>query len=303
MIKKDYKYDVVLSFAGEDRKYVKEVFKSLNENGIEVFYDEFKEDELWGKDLYVYLDNIYSKEAKFCLMFLSENYAKKLWTNHERQSAQARAFQQNEEYILPIKLDDTEIPGIRPTTGYLDGRKKTPREICELTLRKLRIQVTADKVVFDKDDDIPVVKRIISEKEMKNFLLESYQELKNAFNIKLEKLAKKNKHIKTKFREKSQSKFVAIIKTEEEETGCKIWIDKSGYNDLSILYSESFDESYESNSFNDSATVEEDGYEIYFNISGMFLFSIPIQEEIDIHHASVEDLIKYYWSRLISNLE
>jgi hypothetical protein len=86
-VKKDYKYDVVLSFAGEDRKYVKAVYECLTENGVNVFYDEFKEDELWGKDLYDYLDNIYRKEAKFCLMFLSEHYAKKLWTNHERKSA------------------------------------------------------------------------------------------------------------------------------------------------------------------------------------------------------------------------
>ncbi len=63
-------------------------------------------------------------------MFLSRNYAAKLWTNHEREAAQARAFRENEEYILPIRLDDTEIPGILQTTvvppwDWTPGKVKT----------------------------------------------------------------------------------------------------------------------------------------------------------------------------------
>jgi len=120
---KKYRYEIALSFAGEDRKYVDEVAQCLTINNINVFYDEFEESNLWGKDLYVYLDEIYHHESRYCVMFLSRNYANKLWSNHERESAQARAFEQHEEYILPVKLDDTEIPSIKPTTGYLDGRK------------------------------------------------------------------------------------------------------------------------------------------------------------------------------------
>ena len=61
----------------------------------------------------------------------------KLWTNHERQIAQARAFQENREYILPVRLDDTEIPGIPPTVGYLDLRAMTIEEVYEVLVEKL----------------------------------------------------------------------------------------------------------------------------------------------------------------------
>ena len=50
-----YEYDVVLSFAGEDRVYVQDIAKKLKAKGIKVFYDEFEEAKLWGKDLYQYL--------------------------------------------------------------------------------------------------------------------------------------------------------------------------------------------------------------------------------------------------------
>jgi hypothetical protein len=52
----DYKYDIALSFAGEDRDYVEEVANSLNENVVRVFYDKFEQVDLWGKDLVVHFD-------------------------------------------------------------------------------------------------------------------------------------------------------------------------------------------------------------------------------------------------------
>ena len=88
------------------------------------------------KSLY-HLSAIYKDKARYCVMFLSAHYARKLWTNHERESAQARAFEESEAYILPVKLDDTEIPGILPTVGYLDLRSISIDEIYRALAEKL----------------------------------------------------------------------------------------------------------------------------------------------------------------------
>ena len=105
-------YDVALSFAGEDREYVDQVANKLKDRGVKVFYDLFEEADLWGKDLYVHLSEIYQVRAKFTVMFISKSYGEKLWTNHERRAAQARAFQEAQEYILPARFDETQIPGV-----------------------------------------------------------------------------------------------------------------------------------------------------------------------------------------------
>ena len=133
-----FEYDVALSFAGEDRLYVEEVAKYLKEKGIKVFYDDYEKTGLWGKDLYVYLDEVYQKKARYCVMFLSCHYAEKLWTNHERKSAQARAFIEKGEYILPARFDNTEIPGISPTIGYIDLRSLEPDKFGKLIMEKLK---------------------------------------------------------------------------------------------------------------------------------------------------------------------
>lgn len=132
-----FKYDVALSFAGEERDYVQKVANSLK-NRIKFFYDQFEDVDLWGKDLFTHLDEVYKKDARYCVMFISKNYAKKLWTNHERQSAQERAFEENKEYILPVRFDDTEIPGIRSTVGYIDGSVTSPEQLADMIIEKCR---------------------------------------------------------------------------------------------------------------------------------------------------------------------
>lgn len=132
------KYDVAISFAGEDRNYAEQLANKLSEKQVNVFYDSFEQADLWGKNLYDYLSTVYSEKSKFCVMLLSKHYESKLWTNLERKSAQARAFRENREYILPIRIDDTKITGIHETVGYIDIKSHPVDEIVKMIMKKLK---------------------------------------------------------------------------------------------------------------------------------------------------------------------
>ena len=132
-----FNYDVAFSFAGEDREYVAKVAEVLHQLGVKIFYDDYERANLWGKDLYSHLDEVYRKKSKYCVIFISKHYKRKLWTNHERISAQAKAFKSRKEYILPAKFDDTEILGIRPTQGYIDLRQILPDDLARIIARKI----------------------------------------------------------------------------------------------------------------------------------------------------------------------
>jgi len=134
-------YEVVLSFAGEDRNYVEKVADFLKSHDVKLFYDKFEEVTLWGKDLTEHLDKVYRGNARYCIMFISKHYADKVWTNLERRSAFAKAIEEKDEYILPVRFDMTEIPGLRPTIGYIEISSISPSKLGELILKKLgRIQ-------------------------------------------------------------------------------------------------------------------------------------------------------------------
>jgi hypothetical protein len=70
-------------------------------------------------------------------MFVSTDYARKAWAVHERRCALARAIEEGGDYVLPARFDDTELPGLRPTIGYLDLREVAPNTLVEFVLKKL----------------------------------------------------------------------------------------------------------------------------------------------------------------------
>jgi len=138
-----FEFDVALSFAGEDRTYVFKVAELLRERGVQVFFADFMTSELWGTDLYSFFDDVFRRKARFAILFVSRYYNSSPWTKHERTSAQARALVESDPYILPVRLDDTELPGLRPTVHYVDGRKIGAEQLVDLILKKLGQQPTS----------------------------------------------------------------------------------------------------------------------------------------------------------------
>jgi glucokinase len=130
-------YDVAFSYASEDRPYVRAVAERLHAQGIRVFYDEFATTELWGAELPEIFLDIFHKKARFAVAFISAHYVSKPWPMHEGRNALARALVEHGTYFLPVRLDDSELPGLRPTIGYIDARVTSPEQLSAMILEKL----------------------------------------------------------------------------------------------------------------------------------------------------------------------
>ena len=133
----EYRYDVALSFAGEDRKYVVQVAEYLKTKGVRVFYDEFERVSLWGKDLTETFVDVYMKNSRYAVLFISEHYRDKVWTRLERRAALARDLTEHPDYLLPARFDDTEIEGLLPTKRYEDLQRTSPTELGVLICEKI----------------------------------------------------------------------------------------------------------------------------------------------------------------------
>ena len=135
--RRDFEYDVAISFAGEDREFAQSLARALRERDVKVFLDDDYRAVLWGKDLYTTLYDIYYRKARYCILLVSKAYRDKMWTGHERQAAQARALEmRGTEYILPIRMEDVTIQGLPPTTAYLSGNLGV-EEIINLFIAKM----------------------------------------------------------------------------------------------------------------------------------------------------------------------
>ena len=49
-------------------------------------------------DTIIIMDLLCGILVRYCVMFISKNYANKIWTSHERRSALAKAIEEKEEY-------------------------------------------------------------------------------------------------------------------------------------------------------------------------------------------------------------
>ncbi len=132
-----YLYDVALSFDGAHRPFVTEVAEIVRAAGVTIFFDDFEREDLWGRDLAVHLDKVYRKDARYVVPFISEGYAQRAWPALEFRSALARAVTEREPSILPVRFDDTELPGLPPTVASLDARKLSARQVADAILKKV----------------------------------------------------------------------------------------------------------------------------------------------------------------------
>lgn len=142
MLSNGFEFDFVVSYASEDQEYAKSLFEALKSHGAKVFFAPEYQADIWGQNLFEYLAEIYSKKGKFCILLISENYVRKQWTRHEWRNAQERVLKNiNTNYILPIRLDDSELAGFPSTIAYLHIKDNTIPEIAAYAIKKIRTEL------------------------------------------------------------------------------------------------------------------------------------------------------------------
>ena len=139
------RYEVALSFAGEQREYVEEVARALQSRSIAVFYDEFEKVTIWGRSLTKELHDVFESSAACAVMFISEAYITKKWPNFERRSILSRMIREGEEYVLPVRFDDSAVPGLPTDTAYLSANTHLPIELAAIIAEKIGIRPFAGK--------------------------------------------------------------------------------------------------------------------------------------------------------------
>jgi hypothetical protein len=133
-----FEYDVVISFAGKDREVARTIRDVIAAEGYRVFYDYENQHALLGENLAQFLHDVFFRRGRYAVVVVSKAFTESLWaSNWEWHAVLARMQSQRETYLLPYLLDDTEVPGLNPTVGYVTRDQCPPREFGRLVVRKL----------------------------------------------------------------------------------------------------------------------------------------------------------------------
>ena len=83
-------------------------------------------------------------------MFISQEYVEKVWPKHERRSILSRAIHEKSEFILPVRFDDTLVPGLTTSVKYEQTAEHTPAQLAAMISEKIGI-----KPFNGKASDVP----------------------------------------------------------------------------------------------------------------------------------------------------
>jgi len=135
------RFDVAFSFPGEYRKQVSIIAESLSkELGKEhVFFDKYYEAELARPDMDTYLQSIYHDQSELIVVFLCAEYEKKEWCKLEWRAVRDLIKKKETAAIMPMRFDNTSIPGLFSIDGYIDIANRDMNEVAQLILQRLEI--------------------------------------------------------------------------------------------------------------------------------------------------------------------
>jgi hypothetical protein len=124
-------YDIAVSFAGEHRDYVERTVRGCERLGLRVFYDRNMNNEWWGRSFIREQRKVYSSQTRYFVPFISTEYLAKPIPIDEFSAAMMTAVKLGDGYVLPVLMDDVQVPPdlLHPHIHYLRAKDYTPEEL------------------------------------------------------------------------------------------------------------------------------------------------------------------------------
>ena len=141
----DVNYDLAVSFAGEHRDYVEQTVRACGDLGLRVFYDRDMNNEWWGKNFIREQRKVYGSQTRYFVPFISSEYLAKPIPMDEFSAAMMTAVKQGDGYVLPVLVDDVQVPAdlLHPHIHYLRAKDFTPEQLATQLHLKVK-QAEAD---------------------------------------------------------------------------------------------------------------------------------------------------------------
>lgn len=136
-----HRFHVALSFPGEHRSFVLAVAQELAAKLSQerVFYDEWYEAELLGTGGDLKLQEKYM-QADLIVPFFSRDYSKP-WCSMEWETIRGILLtRRKDDAVIPVHLDDTDIPGWPVVNFGIRLRGRTPQQISDVILQALAVR-------------------------------------------------------------------------------------------------------------------------------------------------------------------
>jgi len=135
----DLRFKVAVSFPGERRRYVSRVVDALRAplGKDAIFYDYDYQAQLARPNLDTLLQRIYRDQSDLIVVFLCASYAEKEWCGLEWRAVRDIIKSKEDERVMFVRFDDTEVAGVLSIDGYRDCNSHTTTQVANFILQRV----------------------------------------------------------------------------------------------------------------------------------------------------------------------
>lgn len=265
------------------------------------------------------------EEADIILLLVSSDFlASDYCYNIEMQRALER-HKRNEACVIPVILrscDWTHAPFGKllavPTDGkpvskfssqddaFLEVVIAIRRVVVEREPRQDAAPLTPARGLESNSSSLDVprssnlrIRKTFSDHDRDTFLAESFEYIANFFENSLTELSNRNPEVKSLFKRIDADHFTAVIyMSGKAVTECGISLGGHTFKKNSILYSSNA--SRHSNGFNESVSIDDDGYTLFLKPLGLSMLAGRQDAKKPL---TQQGTAEYFWEMLISRLQ
>ena len=115
-------FDFSISYASENADVAGKLASLLQERGARIFFDKSCQTSLYGRRLSDRFKSVYGPATRFFVPLISSHYQRKVFTNYELNVALSEADSRESRFIIPLRLDDTQVLGLHSDLTFVDLR-------------------------------------------------------------------------------------------------------------------------------------------------------------------------------------
>lgn len=141
-MKTKYAFDLMISFAEEDRNIAAGIKDCLAFHGVRPYYYPDYPEENWARPLGKNLAELYEDGGSLGLVILSQHYVWKKYTQIEFQALNRRRVRSQKDFLLVIRADQIDmelVPELPTDLAYMEWAFN-PGKFASLIVKKLQQQ-------------------------------------------------------------------------------------------------------------------------------------------------------------------
>ena len=175
MSKSQRRFSVALSFPGERRALVEQVASILANRcrRERVLYDKYHEAEFAQPNLDTHLQQLYHQESDLIVTFLCAEYNDKEWCGLEWRAIRDLIKKGQASRIMLLRFDNSDIPGLFSTDGYIQIDKHSPEQVADLIFQRMQVGSATSPSIDSVELNSPVPTQVNADVSANSYLADA----------------------------------------------------------------------------------------------------------------------------------